>query len=177
MPRLFSHLTAILFLTTLASACAPGATGGADEPRAPMEQWRVDPDAHVKLWVPAGWTVEDGPGEIIMTEPHGEVAMRFAVIDAADLGAALLDVGARVLTEVDDVALDGAPGELTVNGMSGLYQDGKGTIDGVAVDLGVGVLDTPSDKFLLVVGAADSAHFDAHEAEIKDILDHIQPAE
>jgi hypothetical protein len=157
-----------------AGACTSGTGPGAADPK-PMEQLRADPEAQVQLWIPPGWHVDDAPGEIVMRDPDGDVALRFAVVDAKDLGGALLEVGAHVLTEVDDVQLVGTPGDLTVNGMPGLYQDGKGTIDGVAVDLGVGVIDTPADKFLVVVGAADSAHFAEHEGEVKEVLARIAP--
>lgn len=168
-------LASFLALTTLAAACG-GAAPGAATPGQTFEEHRVHAEAQVQLWVPGGWTVDDGqPNLLVMHDPASEVGIMFAVVDAADLGSALLAVGASALLDLDDLELVGSPGEVSINGMPALFQDARAARDGTPLELSVGVIDTPADRYLIVVGAADAGRLAAHEATVTRIMEEIQP--
>jgi hypothetical protein len=162
-----------LILAVGAAACG-GTSTPANEPA--FETERVHAAGRVKLWVPPGWAVDDGNANaLIMTAPDQSVSLSFAVLDGNDLGSALLSVGAAALIGYDNLELVGTPVSAQINGMEALLQDGKGSYKGMAVELSVGVIDTPSDKYLLVVGEAETSMFAAHEATIRKVVEGIKP--
>jgi predicted Zn-dependent protease len=167
------QLAMVLCLAFAVAACG----GTSAQPNGPaFETERVHNAGQVKLWVPPGWTVDDSANDaLVMTAPDSSVSLAFAVLDGQDLGTALLNVGAAALVGYDNLQLVGAPVSGQINGMEALLQDGKATYKGIAVELSVGVIDTPSDKFLLVVGEAESAAFPEHEATIRKVIEGIKP--
>jgi hypothetical protein len=166
------HLLLCLAIAMGAAACAPTTA----QPQGPgFETERVHTAGRVKLWVPPGWAIDDGNNAIVMTAPDQSVSMSFTVLDGNDLGSALLNVGAAALIGYDNLQLVGAPVQAQINGMEALLQDGKGSYKGTQVELSVGVIDTPSDKYLLVVGEAETAMFQQHEATIRKVVEGIKP--
>ena len=163
---------------TLSLAIAVAACGPATpQPNGPaFETERVHNAGRVKLWIPPGWAVDDSAADaLVLTAPDQSVSLAFTVLDAKDLGTALLNVGAAALIGYDNLQLVGSPVNGQINGMEALLQDGKATYNGRAVDLSVGVIDTPSDKYLLVVGEAETAYFAQHESEIRKVIEGIKP--
>jgi hypothetical protein len=59
--------------------------------------------------------------------------------------------------------------------MPGFVADGKGTLEGIPVELSLAVIETPSSKYLLMVGAADSDALSRHAPTIMKILRGLQP--
>jgi len=167
------QLAICLVIALGAVACG----GAAPQPNGPgFETERVHTAGRVKLWVPPGWAIDDTQTDaIVMTAPDQSVSLGFTVLDGKDLGTALLNVGAAALVGYDNLQLVGAPVSAQINGMEALLQDGRGTYKGIAVDLSVGVIDTPSDKYLLVVGEAETAMFQAHESTIRKVIEGIKP--
>ena len=163
----------------LAFAIGAAACGGATTPQPndpSFETERVHAAGRVKLWVPPGWAVDDSANDaLVMTAPDQSVSLAFTVLDGNDLGTALLNVGAAALIGYDNLELVGSPVQGQINGMEALLQDGRGTYKGRGVELAVGVIDTPSEKYLLVVGEAESAYFPNHEATIRKVMEGIKP--
>jgi len=178
-----SRLTAIGFAVALLGACVGAAEPGSTTPgsdtaadQGSFQSERVHEEAQVRIWVPDHWRVHDGAGNlIVMHDPRDEVSIMFAVVEGEDLLTALLAVTEGVLDEVDDVRLVGSPQAANFNGMDALLQDGKGVVDGVDVDLSVGVVLTPADKFLLIVGAAESGALERHADTVLAILNGLKP--
>jgi hypothetical protein len=163
----------VLALTVAAAACTPPQ---ATEPGHEFQTERVHQAGQVRLWVPPGWQVEEGGGDaLVMTAPDQAVSLEVTVLDAKDLGGALLGVAAGALIGYDDLKLVGAPANAKINGMDALFQDGEGRYRGHDVELSVGVIDTPANKFLLVVGEADKASYQAHQGEIREFVQRIRP--
>jgi hypothetical protein len=167
------HLLLCLAIAIAATACG----GASSQPQGPgFETERVHNAGRVKLWVPPGWAIDDGNADaIVMTAPDQSVSMSFTVLDGNDLGSALLSVGAAALIGYDNLQLVGTPVTAQINGMEALLQDGKAQYKGTQVELSVGVIDTPSDKYLLVVGEAETSTFAAHEATIRKVVEGIKP--
>jgi hypothetical protein len=165
-----------IYLLVAAVACVPPQGAGAEEPGGGFAQERVHEEAQVKIWIPARWSVDDTQADmLVLMDPDEEVGIMFMVVEAEDLAGALVGITTGILTEVDEIQLQGDPEALTINGMDALVADGIGTLDGTPIELSVGVLLTPTDKFLLVVGMADSAALHRHEATVLEIFQRLEP--
>jgi prepilin-type processing-associated H-X9-DG protein len=103
------------------------------------------------------------------------VSLDVTMLDGKDLAAALVTVAAAAVIGYDDLQLEGQPVSGQINGMNALFQDGHGKFHGQDVELSVGVIDTPADKFLLVVGEAETAAFHDHEHAIREFMERIKP--
>ncbi|MDQ3365851.1 MAG: hypothetical protein M3680_10530 [Myxococcota bacterium] len=163
-----------ILLATLV-ACG-GAAPPVSGPVQPFETERVHTAGQVRLWVPDGWAVEDtAPDALILTAPDRGVSLSVSVLDGQDLGSALLGVATSALVGFDDLQLVGTPVDMKINGMAALFQDGRGTYRGQQVELSVGVIDTPADKYLLVIGEAEPGLLPRHEATLRQFMDGIKP--
>ena len=165
---------ALVLVIAIGTAACGGAT---TQPNGPgFETERVHNAGRVKLWIPPGWAVDDSANDqLVLTAPDQSVSLGFTVLDGADLGSALLGVGAAALVGYDNLQLVGSPVTAQINGMEALLQDGKATYKGIPVELSVGVIDTPSEKYLLVVGEAETATFAQNEATIRKVIEGIKP--
>src|SRR5689334_12174196 len=98
--------------TVLCIALAVAACGGVTaQPNGPtqFETERVHNAGRVKLWVPAGWAIDDSASDsLVMTAPDQSVSLAFTVLDGKDLGTALLNVGAAALIGYDNLQLVGS---------------------------------------------------------------------
>lgn len=166
-------LVTALGLAAVATGCA---TTGTPAAQAPFVQERVHPVARVKMIVPNGWNVgESADGSLVMTEPSSGLSILVKVVDGNDLATALLAVGTGILIGTDEVGLDGTPVDANINGMSALFQDGHAKVNGQAVSLSVGVIDTPADKYLLVVGEGTPTAVAANEAQLRSFFNSLSP--
>jgi hypothetical protein len=156
-------------------ACA----GAAPDPASPsqsVDTERVDEAGRVKRWVPPGWIVDDSnPDSLVLTAPDHAVSLDVTMLDGKDLGTALVAIAAAAVVGRDDLQLVGSPVSGEINGMNALFQDGRGTYHGTDVELSVGVIDTPAEKFLLVVGEADAGAYAEHEHVIRELMHRITP--
>lgn len=165
-----------LFLVPFLFAACAGGTPAPASPGETFQTERVHAAGRVKLWIPPGWTVDDGERDsLVMTAPDHAVSLEVTVLDGHDLLGALAGVATAALLGYDDLKLVGSPSDGEVNGMPALFQDGRGSYRGTPVELSVGVIDTPADKFLLVVGEAESDAYPEHEETIRKVMHGIQP--
>ena len=157
----------------LLAACG---TPSPNDPAHSFADERVHEAGKVKMTIPHGWQVDDSGGDtLVIASPDPAVALEVTVVDGKDLAATLVGVGVGMLIGYDDLALEGAPVGATINGMNALFQDGKGKFHGADVELSVGLIDTPADKFLLVVGEASPEAFEEHRHEIREFMSDIRP--
>jgi len=172
-----SNLMSAFGLALAIAACAPANTTGATEPgESAFQTERVHEAGRVKIWVPPSWHVDDKTADtLIMDAPDGTVSIGMTVVDGQDLGAALLGVAANTVIGFEELTLIGEPVSAQLNGMDALFQDARGRYQGRAVDVSVGVIDTPADKYLLVFGEAATGQFAQHEPTLQRVLDGIRP--
>ena len=161
-----------LFFALALAACAPSP----NDPTHSFDDERVHEAGKVRMTIPHGWHVDDSNGDTLdISTPDHSVDLEVTVVDGKDLAATLVGVGIGMLIGYDDLALEGAPVGATINGMNALFQDGTGKFHGTDVDLSVGLIDTPAEKFLLVVGEASPDAFEAHRNEIRQFMTEIRP--
>jgi prepilin-type processing-associated H-X9-DG protein len=157
------------------AACA-GATPDPASPAQGADTERVDEAGRVKLWVPPGWSVDDSSAEsLVVTAPDQTVSLDVTMLDGKDLATALVTVAAAAVIGYDDLQLVGSPVSGQINGMNALFQDGHGKYRGRDVELSVGVIDTPAEKYLLVVGETESDAYAEHEHVIREFMQRIKP--
>ncbi len=180
--RLFG--TFALSLGLVAAGCGGKAAPAADPAPAPAgdtaavadDGERVHAAAQVKFRVPASWNVDESdPGILTMTSPDDTVGLSLLVVDATDLDAALAQVAAGVLDELHDVTFDGEADLVELNGMPAGFVDGHAVVEGAPVELGIGAVQTPTGKYLLMIGMADEGTLAAHEPAVMSVLESIQP--
>ena len=137
---------------------------------------RTHAAAKVSIEIPAGYKVEAGENNMTITDPAGELGVFFLILESDDLQKALKAVDKEVGKVAKGVKWDDEPSEVKLNGMDAVGLDGKGTVDGVAAELGVMLVNTPADKILLVLGAVESDKAKKHEAAVEGMLKSIKPA-
>ncbi|HUJ59220.1 MAG TPA: hypothetical protein VLX92_12030 [Kofleriaceae bacterium] len=168
-------LVTATILVALAAACG-GAPMSATDPGQPLDIERIHQAGRVKLSIPHDWQVDDSAGDTLtITAPDRTVSLEVTLIDGQDLAAALVGVAAGMLIGYDDLELVGSPESASINGMSALFQDGSGRYHGNEVALSLGLIDTPAQKYLLVVGEAEPGGFEAHRRAIRHFIEGIRP--
>jgi predicted Zn-dependent protease len=156
-----------LVMLVLASM-AVGASARADT--------KIHKAAQVSVDVPAGWKFQaPDDNTMVLLDPKEDVLFRLIVIDAGDLEKAMKITDAQVKQVAQDVKWDDKGKPTKLNGMDAMTLEGKGTIKGKPVDLGVLIVQTPSKKVLMVLGLIDHAKMDAHKAEVQGFLGSIKP--
>jgi predicted Zn-dependent protease len=168
-------VVSLVFAVGLAG-CGAGTGAGAKEPES-FKQERVHASAQVVIPVPASWKVDDSQaGTLIMSDPSDEIAVMFMVVEGEDLAGALAGLSAGALAQFPDLSVQGEAESTQLNGMDALLIDAKATSEGQPVDLGLAIVTSPTGKFLLIVGVADSGKLAAHEGEVNEILAGLRPA-
>src|SRR4029077_1698840 len=129
----------------------------------------------VSIDIPSGWKVEYKNEMMIGTSSDDAVGLVFWAVDKADYKEALKQAD-KIIDKVVDKAKWDKPAELELNGMKGIYMDGKGKVKGKKADLTVAIFGpTPTKKAIVVLGACDHDKMKAHEVELKDIFTSLKP--
>lgn len=131
------------------------------------------PGAKVTFDTPDAWVTEVD-GEVLNTKSaDDEAAIMFTVVEGDQLAEALDAAEKGVKEFVKDAKVENEDGvDVTVNGMAGKAIEGKGTVEGAAVEFGVLVLKTKAGKFLFVLGMAKAGG--KHQKEIDSIFQSIK---
>jgi predicted Zn-dependent protease len=144
-------------------------------PSLALAEKKTHAEAKVSIDVPAGWKSEAEEHTLTMSDPNEEAVIALMVVDAKDLEKAADALDKEIGNAVSDLKWDGEPSEVKVNGMDGMAVDGKGKIEGKAVDVGVLLVVSPAGKVVLVLGAVESSKAKKHEAQLEKILKSIKP--
>lgn len=133
-------------------------------------------EAKVTVSIPDNWDVEVSEGILEAGSPSEAVGLVFFVLDADNLDEAIDALDEELSSIVDNIEEDGEPEEIEHNGMEGIYAEAMGTIEGESVGLLLMVLETPSDKVIMIlgIGAEDEVTEDDEEA-LDEIFDSLRP--
>ncbi len=129
--------------------------------------------AKVTFETPDKWSAKPDGDTLQITSPDQGCSIVFVVLSAEDLEKALEAAGKRITEEVKDLEPDGEAEELEINGMKAMVADAKGKVDGKAVDVGFAVVETRSDKALLIFGISDATK--DYEDEVTAVIKSLKP--
>jgi hypothetical protein len=134
------------------------------------------PALPITVRVPEQWRDEVEEGAITLISPNDEIIMILLAIDAADLEESLktlnVELGQIVQhAEIDDIE------EAEVHGMAAMVADGRGSLNGQAVDLGLLLLRAPNGRIMMVVGVALADADEANKEDTAAILASFRPAQ
>lgn len=135
-------------------------------------------EAKVKVTLPdKGWAGEYDDDVLDIHTDDESVHITFALLDGTDWEKALEEVGKVLGEEFESVTLGTDHVEEVQNGLYRVGLQGHGTVEGEKIEFGILVVDTPSEKILLVVGFAAASELKKHEKTVDKILDSIAPIE
>lgn len=132
------------------------------------------PESGVVIDIPGSWNVS-GDDNSLHAQTKDELAhMFFQVMPADSMESALNALDGELAKVVQNLTHDEAK-QTKVNGMEAVSVDGKGTVEGHPVELGVLVIKTPKDKVLLVFGMVSEEGLKKHAKGLTRILRGIKP--
>ncbi|MFT7621716.1 MAG: putative Zn-dependent protease [Myxococcota bacterium] len=159
-------MTRVLILAALAAMLIPATSSARTYPHE---------TAKVEVTIPDAWKVEADDDVLSATSADEMLGLVFTVLPAAAIDEALDQLDKELASFITDMEPDGKPSEVTINGMKGITIDGKGKIEGVAMDIGLMILEAPSGKVVMVLGFAAKGTMDKHERAVQGIFKSLKP--
>ncbi|AFM11486.1 hypothetical protein [Turneriella parva] len=132
------------------------------------------PDSGVVVDIPGSWDVSGDANSLHAQTKDGHAHMFFQVMDADNMEAALSALDGELNKVVQNLSHDEAK-QTKINGMKALSIDGKGTVEGHNVELGILVIQTPKNKELLVFGMVSEEGLKKYQKGLTRILRGIKP--
>ena len=131
--------------------------------------------AKVQVDIPDNWKVEAEDDTLSATSADETLGLVFTILAASDVDAALDALDEELSSFITGLRPTGDAKPATVNGMRGVSVDGKGTIEGVAMDIGLMVLQAPSGKVIVILGFAAEGTMGQHERDVQSIFQSLKP--
>lgn len=131
-------------------------------------------DSGVSVDIPGNWTVTGDDHSLNAQTKDGEAGLYFIVMPADSTQAALNALDAELNKVVQNLT-HGEGEDITINGLEGRSIEGKGTVEGAPVEVGVLIVKTPSGKMLLVFGIISETGAKKHSKALTRILKSIKP--
>ncbi len=138
-------------------------------------KWYSDKAAGVKVNIPKKWKVEGDDTTLSAESKDGAAALLLMVLDAENLDAALEKLDEELSKVVTNFKEDGEAEQINLNGMKGVAADGEGDIEGKRAMIGLMVLQSPTGKVVLVLGAVQKSKWKKHKKRITKILQSLKP--
>jgi len=116
-----------------------------------------DSAAKVTIDVPANWKSSANGNQITLADKHDDIGITFVAVEAGSVKKATKRVAREMGNRIDKLTFTSEQ-RISLNGMDGVQFKGDGLLNGVNIDLGVVVLDTPSDtNDLLIIALGEDA--------------------
>jgi len=132
------------------------------------------PESGVVVDIPGSWQVSGDDHSLHAQTKDGHAHMFFQVTEADSMEAALNALDGELNKVVQNMTHDEAK-DTKVNGMKAVSIDGKGTVEGHNVELGILVIQTPKNKALIVFGMVSEEGLKKYEKGLMRILRGIKP--
>jgi predicted Zn-dependent protease len=130
-------------------------------------------ESGVKVDIPNDWNVSGDDHALEASTKDDLAHLYFIVMPAGSMEAALDSLDAELGKVVQDLS-HGEPELMKLNGMDAVTVEGKGKVEGHAVEIGVMVVKTPSGKVLLVFGLVAQQGTAKHQRALGGILKSIK---
>ena len=131
--------------------------------------------AGVKVTIPDSWQVSGDAMSLHAQTKDGSVGLSFVVMDSGSLDAAMDALDAELNKIITDFEVDEEAEQITINGMSAVSIDGHGIIEGEEAHVGLMLIQSPTGKIVMVLGAVAAASLSKHEPAIIKIFQSIKP--
>lgn len=131
-------------------------------------------DSGVVVDIPNNWNVSGDEHSLSASSKDDLAHMHFIVMPADSMEAALNSLDAE-LGKVVQGLTHGEAEQINLNGMQAVSVDGKGTVEGHGVEVGVMVIKTPKDKVLMVFGLIADQGAKKHHRTLVKILKSLKP--
>lgn len=92
------------------------------------------PESKLEFKVPSNWKVEQDGDLLTATNPKGDLAAFFFVAAQQDADAFFNEIAKELDSMLKDVTISQEPTESKINGLTQIFVEGSGTIDGETVD-------------------------------------------
>jgi hypothetical protein len=114
---------------------------------------KTDAEAKITYEIPAGFTSTVKDNMVIIEEPKKEIAFFVVKTDAKDAEKAMGGLEQLLTTLFKDAKPAGNPSKSTYNGMKAVQMKATATFEGKPVNVTLRFLETPTGKYVVVVGA------------------------
>ncbi len=131
-------------------------------------------DSGVVVDIPGNWKVSGDDHSLHAETKDGLASLSFIVMGGDSVEAAMSALDGELNKMVQNLT-HGAGEDLTVNGMQAHSVDGKGTVEGHPVEVGVMLIKTPTGKVLMVFGIISEEGAKKHHKALVRILTGIKP--
>lgn len=131
-------------------------------------------DSGVVVDIPGNWKVSGDDHSLHAETKDGLASLSFIVMGSDSVEAAMNALDAELGKIVQNLT-HGAGEDITINGMQAHSVDGKGTVEGHPVEVGVMLVKTPTGKILLVFGIISEEGAKKHHKALVRILTGIKP--
>jgi predicted Zn-dependent protease len=128
----------------------------------------------VQFWYPESWQIDEVEKVATLQNSEGELSISFSILPAEGIEEALNDLESIVLTQLNDPKTTSEPEIIEMNGMQGVVTELEGTMKGIAVQLGVFIIDGP-ENVLLVLGMGHKRSLSTYKKELNKIIKSIKP--
>ena|SRR5688572_9118233 len=125
---------------------------------------KTDADAKITYEVPAGFTTETKDNITAISEPKNEIAFFVVKTNAKDADKAMGELEQVLNALFKDPKPVSGPTKSTYNGMKAVQMKATATYEGKPVNVTLRFLETPSGKYVVVVGA----YLTAKKEQLKD---------
>ena len=131
-------------------------------------------DSGVVVDIPGNWEVTGDDHSLNAATKDGHANLSFIIMPAESVEAAMKALDAELSKAVQNLT-HGEGEDITINGMQAHSVDGKGTVEGQPVEVGVMIIKTPKDKILVVFGIVSEEGAKKHHKALVRILKGIKP--
>ena len=131
--------------------------------------------AKVQIDIPDNWKTETDEDTLAAEAPDGNLALFFGVMKATELDAALEALDEELSALVQNLRPTGEVEKITINGMEGALIEGKGTVDGTAIEVALVILVTRGGKVLVGLGMGTPDAVKRYDPDIERIFKSIRP--
>lgn len=132
------------------------------------------PESGVVVDVPNSWNVSGDENSLSASTKDDLAHLYFVVMPADSMEAALNSLDAELGKVVQNLS-HGEAQQIDLNGMQAVTVEGKGTVEGHGVEVGVMVVKTPKDKVLMVFGLIAEQGSKKHHKALVKILNSLKP--
>ena len=132
-----------------------------------------DDKAGIRLQAPKWWTSKLNGEQLTLSAPDDSIKI-ITWVPEGDFQAAIKDLEHKLSQRIQHMKTNKDGSESSINGMPTYTVAGTGQIDGEDIEWSVDIIKAPK-RPVIVLSFAKSGAWEAHQDDIKQLVDSIQP--